>query len=188
MSDAVSALQGARYEGAVVVRECGLRGMVTLRGDLADDKVKAAVKAAVGLAVPGQRQVKLGKKGGVAWMSPDELMLMVDYHAAPGIVARLEAALEGTHHLVVNVSDARAVFAIEGAGAREVLAKGAPVDLSPGAFGPGEIRRTRLGQVAAAFWMTGEDSFELVCFRSVAGFVFDWLATAAMPGSLPRVF
>ena len=59
------------------------------------------------------------------------------------------------------------------------------MDLSPAGFGPGEIRRTRLGQVAAAFWLTGEDAFELVCFRSVGGFVHDWLNTAAA-ASLPE--
>ena len=83
------------------------------------------------------------------------------------------------------MSDARAVFRLDGPGAREVLAKGAPVDLAPAAFGPGDFRRTRLGQVAAAFWMPEPEVFDLMCFRSVAGFVADWLATAARPGSLP---
>ena len=33
MSKAVSALQGAVYQGYVEVREMGLQGMITLRGD-----------------------------------------------------------------------------------------------------------------------------------------------------------
>jgi sarcosine oxidase subunit gamma len=69
-----------------------------------------------------------------------------------------------------------------------VLAKGAPVDLAPAAFGVGDFRRTRLGQVAAAFWMPAPDTFELMCFRSVAGYVADWLANAARPGSLAGYF
>jgi len=84
------------------------------------------------------------------------------------------------------VKSARAVFRITGKGAREVLAKGAPVDLSKDAFGPGQIRRTRLGQVACAFWMSGEDQFDLICFGSVSEFVFDWLSTAGKDGSLPN--
>lgn len=190
MSDAVavSALNGASFEGAVKIRECGLRGMITLRGDLGSEAMAKAVKGATGLAVPGVRKVKLGKKGGVAWMSPDELLVMVDYDATAATVAKLESALAGEHHLAVDVSDARAVFAINGAGARDVLAKGAPVDLSPEAFGMGDIRRSRLGQVAAAFWMTDKDCFELVCFRSVGGFVYDWLCTAGAENSLPGHF
>ena len=88
--------------------------------------------------------------------------------------------------MAVNVSDARAVFLIEGQGAREVLAKGAPVDLSPEAFGVDDLRRSRIGQLAAAFWMTEDEVFELVCFRSVGAFMFDWLSNAAREGSLPE--
>ncbi|HAR53986.1 MAG TPA: sarcosine oxidase subunit gamma, partial [Roseovarius nubinhibens] len=43
MSDAKSALPGARYEGFVKLREMGLQGMITLRGDLASAKLAAAV-------------------------------------------------------------------------------------------------------------------------------------------------
>lgn len=87
------------------------------------------------------------------------------------------------HHLSADVSDVRSLFRIEGRGAREVLAKGAPVDLAIDKFGPGDFRRTRLGQVAVAFWMTGDDAFSLVCFRSVEEFVGRWLQLAARPGS-----
>jgi sarcosine oxidase subunit gamma len=83
----------------------------------------------------------------------------------------------------VEVSDARAVFDVIGPHVREVLAKLAPVDLAPGVFEPGEMRRTRLAQVAAAFWMTGPDSFRVIAFQSVAQYVEDLLKTAAKPGT-----
>ena len=69
-----------------------------------------------------------------------------------------------------------------------MLAKGAPADLSRAAFGPGDFRRTRLGQIAAAFWQVegaGTETFELICFRSVAAHAFYWLGAAARKGSLP---
>ncbi|MFQ5623553.1 MAG: sarcosine oxidase subunit gamma [Paracoccaceae bacterium] len=188
MSEAVSALPGAKNEGEVAVEEAGLRGMVTLRGDLDSEAIALALKDATGLPVPAQRQIVGGDGRAVAWMSPDELLIMVPHPEAPGIVGRLSAALSGEHHLALDVSDARAVFSIHGKGAREVLAKGAPVDLSPAGFARGEVRRTRVGQIAAAFWLVDEDHFELVCFRSVAGFMFEWLKTAALPGSLPEYF
>ena len=122
---------------------------------------------------------------GVAWMSPDELMLFPGAGDTAELVAEIGAALAGTHHLAVDVSDARAVFRLEGPGAREVLAKGAPVDLDPGSFGPGDFRRSRLGQVAAAFWMPEAGTIDLMCFRSVAGFVAGWLTTAGRAGTLP---
>lgn len=186
MSNAVSILNGASSEGAIKVTDAGLRGMITLRGDLGSAALKGAVKSATGLVPPKVRQIKSGKKGAVAWMSPDELLLLVDYDKADDAVAKIGAALAGEHHMAVNVSDARAIFTLEGQGAREVLAKGAPVDLSPAAFGVGDLRRSRVGQLAAAFWMTNEETFELVCFRSVGAFMFDWLTNAAQEGSLPE--
>ncbi len=172
---------------AVSVENLGPSGMITLRGDLGGKAVAGAVKAATGLGVPGQRAILSEGGKAVAWMSPDELLILCPHAEAAGLATQMADALAGEHGLVVDVSDARARFRITGPGAREVLAKGAPVDLAPGVFGPGEIRRTRLGQVAAAFWMSGAESFDLVCFRSVADFVETWLKTAATPGSLPGV-
>jgi sarcosine oxidase subunit gamma len=160
-------------------------GMVTLRGDLASDALRSAVREVSGHEVPDTRRIHGSAAGGVAWMSPDELLILCAPGSAGETAARLSAALGDAHHLAVDVSDARAVFAVEGPGVREVLAKGAPVDLSRAAFGPGDLRRTRLGQIAVAFWMTGEDRFELACFRSVADFAEIWLRTAAAPDSLP---
>lgn len=185
MSEAVSVMQGAEFGGAVTVADAGLRGMITLRGDLKDEKIAAAVKSAVGLAMPKQRGIKEGTKGAVAWMSADELMLFVPYQAAAATVEKLEKALKGVHHLAVNVSDARAMFTLSGAGTREVIAKGAPADLSPDALKTGEIRRTRIGQIAAAFWLSDEETMNVVCFRSVGEHMFNWLSVAAETDTLP---
>lgn len=182
MSNAVSALNGAFFDGFARVEESGLCGMITLRGDLASDAVKKAVKAAVGAAVPDLRRVTRGKNGDAAWMSPDELLITCDYVVVNKVVAKLTKALNGEHALAVNVSDARAVFRVSGNNAREVLAKVAPVDLSVDAFKADDFRRTRIAQVAAAFWMNADGSLDVVCFRSVAHYVFDVLSVSAANG------
>ncbi len=183
MSDAVSALDNATYAGFASVSETGLRGMITLRGDLASKPLQAALKAAIGASVPDVRRISRGKTGDAAWMSPDELLVICDYAATGAVIATLNDKLAGEHALAVPVSDARAVFRIEGDAAREVIAKVAPVDLSVAAFGADDFRRSRIAQVAAAFWMNADGSFELVCFRSVAQYVFDVLKSSALPGS-----
>jgi sarcosine oxidase, subunit gamma len=160
-------------------------GMVTPRGDLAGSTLAAAVTETTDCAIPATRRIAFAGPNAAAWISPDEVMLFL----APGAAAAtLEAALAGTHHLAADVSDARAALRLDGSGARKVVAKGAPFDLAPAAFGPGDFRRTRLGQVAAAFWCPEPGVFDLMCFRSVAGFVAEWLVIAAGPGSLPRDF
>ncbi len=188
MSDAVSPLNGAKYEGFVTVKAMGLQGMITFRGDLSAAKVKKAVKTVAGTDMPGQRECHMSGDTGVAWMSPDELLIFVPYADVDAKLDELHKALEGQHFLAVNVSDARAMFHLEGNGAREVIAKLSPVDMSPNAFGPGEIRRTRLAQIPAAFWMPDTTSVQIVCFRSVAEYGFNLLKTAAEPGSEVGMF
>ena len=71
MSDAVSALGGRSYTGFVTVEEIGPLGMIALRGDLADPAMVKAVKASVGLGLPGPRGIVSGEGSAVGWMSPD---------------------------------------------------------------------------------------------------------------------
>ena len=188
MSEAVSALGGATYEGYCTLRDAGPMGMVTIRGDLGAAAFAKAVRKVTGCAVPEQRRIATQGGRRLAWMSPDELMLICDHAQAPGLAAGLAEALKAQHALALDVSDARAVFRLEGALCREVIAKLSPANLAPAAFGPGEMRRTRLAQVPGAFHMPDETSFEIVVFRSVARYAFDLIANAARPGGEVGLF
>lgn len=183
MSEAISALQGARAKGSVSIAETGPQGMITLRGDLSN--LEEAL-GQVGLTLPGPRQIVQAKDRSVAWMSPDELLILLPYAQVHELIAALNTALAGTHSLVANVSDARAMFTLTGAPGpvRETLAKLAPVDLAFGSFEPGELRRTRLAQIAAALWLTDDGAAHVVCFRSVAQYAFDLLKTSAAGGAV----
>ncbi|UOA32257.1 hypothetical protein DSM110093_02043 [Sulfitobacter sp. DSM 110093] len=184
MSEAMTALKNVRYDaGIATISEVGPLGMITIRGDLDAPFLRKVVKKVVGLDLPNRSMCNSDGASGVAWMSPDELMLMCPHAQVPEVLARLHAAFEDTHTLAVDVTGARAVFRVEGPHAREVLAKLAPVDLSPAQFTPGMFRRTRMGQVAAAFWLLDDGAFQVVCFRSVAQYMFDQLKGAAQPGS-----
>ncbi|UWQ97383.1 sarcosine oxidase subunit gamma [Rhodobacteraceae bacterium M385] len=182
MSNSVSALQGAAHTGFAHIREMGLLGMVTLRADLSAPKTAAAVKAAVGLDLPTQRAINTGRDPvSVAWMAPDEVLIMCKHEDADKVVASLAKDMGGAHHLAVNVSDARAVFTVEAAEVREVLGKLTPADL--GILKYGEMRRSRLAQVPAAFWMNDQTHASVICFRSVAQYAFDLLSNASAEGS-----
>ena len=188
MSDIATALGGARSQGSSSVSEAPMQGMITLRGNLADPALVAAVTGLTGADMPSTRQITQGKGGSLGWMSPDELLILVPHQGVTDAVRDLSAALKDQHALVCNVSDARAVFTLSGPTAREVLAKLCPVDLAPGQFETGELRRTRVAQVAAAFWVDAQGDFTLICFRSVAQYVFNLLTEAALPGGEVGVF
>ncbi len=185
MSDAVSALSGAVASGFVRVEEAGLVGMITLRGDLSDKAFGKAVKDQTGVSLPETGQVNHKGDNALLWMSPDELLLTCPHGDAAGISDRLDAALSGHHALLANVSDARAMFHLTGEGPaiRDALAKLTPADLRATVFPVSVVRRTRLAQVPAAIWFTDEDTACVVCFRSVARYVYNLLVQASEPGS-----
>jgi len=184
MSEPMTALKGfSDTNGIATVREIGPVGMITLRGDLTDKELGNAAVATGGVQMPDQRQIITEGAGGIAWMSPDELLILCDYTEVQGRLTVMQGSLQGQHALAVNVSDARAVFQVSGPHMREIIAKLAPVDMHPDHFKPGDFRRTRFAQAPAAFWLANEETAQIVCFRSVAQYMFDLLNMAAQEGS-----
>ena len=175
MSDPVSALNGASFQGFAAIREIGPLGMITLRAK-GLKSLEKAIKAVTGTKVPAQRRIEVNGDRACGWMSPDEYLLILPYAEVGQALASLAKSLAADHHLAVDVSDARAVFRVEGERAAEVLSRLAPVDFDR--LEPGELRRTRTAQVAAAMWQQ-DQGYTVVCFRSVARYVFDLLANAA---------
>jgi sarcosine oxidase subunit gamma len=162
--------------------------MITLRGDLGDEAIRSVCATLTGVAFPGIGKVAFHGERGLAWMSPDEVLIMVPYAEVAGTLSRLTEALAGQHHLAVDVSDARAVMELSGPQAREVIAKLAPVDMHPGGFGPGQFRRSRLGQIAAAFWMEDDQRVVVICFRSVADYAYGLLEQSLKDGAVGYFF
>lgn len=180
MSDPISPLQNAVYQGFARVSEIGPLGMISLRAKPEVKSLAKAIKAAVGTAVPAERSIVIDGDRAAGWMSPDEYLLILPYDQTGAAMAAIAKAMGDEHHLAAVVSDARAVFQIDGDKADQVLKKLCPVDIA--GMAPGELRRTRAAQVAAAFWRQG-DGFRLVCFRSVADYAMGVLSHSAMAGS-----
>ncbi len=106
MAEAQSALNGAMAAGPVTVVDAGLIGMVTLRGDLAGPAVQAVCAVLTGAGFPERLGVSVGDGTAICWMSPDEVLLMLPYATVNAALGRIAQALEGVHHLAVDVSDA----------------------------------------------------------------------------------
>lgn len=179
-STPVTPLAGARHDGFATIREIGPLGMIVLRAKPGIPGLAEAIAAATGCAVPEKRRIVLNGERAAGWMGPDEYLLILPRAEAPAAVRTIGEKLVGQHHLAADISDMRAVFAIEGEKAAEVLMKLTPADVS--ALEPGELRRSRTAQVAAAFWAEGQ-GFRLVCFRSVAAYMFGLLSHSAQKGS-----
>ena len=86
MSDIATALGGARSQGSSSVSEAPMQGMITLRGNLADPALVAAVTGLTGADMPSTRQITQGKGGSLGWMSPDELLILVPHQGVTDAV------------------------------------------------------------------------------------------------------
>lgn len=180
MSEPATALMCARADGYVALREDDPRGMIQLRADLSDPAIADALSGATGADVPEPLGSVRGDVAEILWMSPDEVLLLLPLDRVGEMLSRLGDALDGHHHLALDVSDMRAAIRLEGAAVREVLAKLTPVDM--GSLPVRRVRRTRLGQIAAALWLSDERTAHVLCFRSVARYAFDVLEISARPG------
>ena len=146
VSPPVSPMAHAHFAGFATIREIGPLGMISLRAK-PDVPGLAAAFAALGLTLPAPRRITITGDKAAGWMSPDEYLLILPYAEAAQAIATLSDALAGQHHLAANVSDARAVFRIEGVKADQVLKKLCPVDIDH--LAPGELRRSRAAMSSA---------------------------------------
>ena len=171
------------FQGYVNVKQDTGQIMFTLRADLSSTKIKAAMKLATGVAVPKRGSCQVVAGCALAWMSPDELLVMAPFAQAEKLRASLDAALSEQHVLLEDVSDARAKFFLSGTHVREVLAKLAPMDTHPEKLPVGSFTRTRFAQVAGAVFLEQDDLISVICFRSVQDYVYALFCDAASYGS-----
>lgn len=97
------------------------------------------------------------------------------------IAGRLQAAIAPAIGSVTPLSHSRTCITVDGAAARELLAKGIPLDLHPEAFRVGRFAQTGLHHTPVLLLRAGEDRYEIFALRTFALSVWDWLADAALP-------
>ena len=164
-------------------------GMMSIRTELTNKKLQNVIKDVFKLNVPKKLEVTSNKSLFLAWMSPNELLLISkNKNEVVKLKSNIENSLKGMESLVLEVSSSRTIFSIKGSLWRELLAKGTPINLCPSRFSSNSFRRTRLGQISAAFWMVKTDHIYVACGRSFTDFFFKWLCNAADEKSIIKFF
>lgn len=155
---------------------------IDLRGDPGSPRFLEATGQVLGVPlplVPGTSAA--GDDTTVFWLGPDEWLVTTGRRGAGGLAAELRTALEGLHAAITDVSDARVVFRVGGAAARELLAKGCSLDLHPRAFGPGACAQTLLARVPVLLHRPGETAdIDVYVGRSFAGHLRTWMTDACL--------
>jgi sarcosine oxidase subunit gamma len=172
-----------RPRGVRLGERIGL-GKIDLRGDPHDRSFMAAVGRVLDLLLPGEACTSAGKERIAAlWLGPDAWLVTCPAHDVPRLVGSLRAALADVHAAITDVTDGRVAFRVAGPSAREVLAKGCPLDLHPRAFAPGRCAQSLLAKASVLIHLVDDGSgrgpgFDVYVARSFAHYLWMWLEDA----------
>ncbi len=187
-----SALAGAKnVSGSISISEICDRGMIDLRGDAGNKTFVAAVKKVLGLSLPTKPRQSVSKnKTTSLWLSPDQWLITCPRQDVGKITQKLQTSLKNIHSLAVDVSDARSIIRLEGDGAKVVLMKGAPVDLTLPDVTVGYVRRLSFAEIAALAHIISNkpETIDLYVFRSYTKYAWDWLCATSTKQSELQIF
>ncbi len=127
-----------------------------------------------GVGCPEAGHSAQGKTITLHWCGHEQWYAVAEGLPEGALSEDLQANLQGLAS-VSDQSHGRLVLAISGPKARDVLAKGTPVDLHPRAFGPGRSAVTQMAHVGVHLVQVGPDAFELSLFRGFAENFWEWL-------------
>jgi sarcosine oxidase subunit gamma len=173
----------AEREGLAIAHVAARKGKA---GEVAD-RLAALVGAP---PQDGPRCVR-GQGTVVIGCAPGQWFVLAEGAGGAGAAARAAEALAGIAS-VLDHSSGKAVVCVRGARARDVLAKGCPIDLDVSVFGPGRAAATEIAHMGCQLWQVDEEpTFDLMVNRSLARSFWSWLAASAAEygyevGAAPR--
>ncbi len=141
--------------------------------------LSAAMKKLYGFDVPAPGESAGDRGVGVHWCGPEQWYVVRSDSSDGVLYDELSERFDGLAS-ISDQSHGRLIISIKGPRARDVLAKGTPVDFHPRAFGPGDCAVTQMAHVGVHIAQTGEDVFELSLFRGFAESFWDWLTEMAL--------
>lgn len=159
-------------------------GKIDLRGDPQDRAFMAAVGRVLDLLLPTEPCTSATKAQIRAlWLGPDQWLLTCPAREVAGLIGLLRAALSEVHASITEVTDGRVALRVAGPSARDVLAKGTPLDLHARAFPPGRCAGTLLAKATVVIHLLDDDpvrgpSFDVYVARSFAHYLWTWLEDA----------
>ena len=157
-------------------------GHVNLRGDGTDEAFHAGVESVVGARAPIEpNTVSRVGEAAIAWLGPDEWLVISPPDGKDGLAAKLQEALTGLHVSVNDISGGQTIIRLCGTRARDVLSKGCPVDLHPRAFGAGQCAQSHIAKSnALIIQVDNTPTYDVIVRRSFADYLARWLNHAGM--------
>lgn len=118
------------------------------------------------------------KDATVQWAGPDQYFVSAEGRSEGALYREVRAVLSGIGS-VSDQSHGRVIIRISGAKARNVLAKGTPVDLHPDEFPVGKSALTQMAHVGVHLSRIAEDAYDLSVFRGFSESFWEWITEQA---------
>jgi sarcosine oxidase subunit gamma len=156
--------------------------MLVVRGNGADPAFVAAIRGALNFDLPQIPNTAAGAESTHAlWLGPDEWLIATAPDDAMARAVGLKVALVGLHAAVTDIGDSRTVIRLSGPRAREILAKGCPLDLHPRAFGPGRVAQSLIARAGVVIHQADDaPSYDIYVLASFAAYLWNWLTDAGL--------
>jgi sarcosine oxidase subunit gamma len=172
-------------EARVRLSEVAHTGKLVVRGEADDPAFLERAAEAVGFALPTSPcTAASGGETSALWLGPNEWLVVTTPGAEAKLAEALRGALAETPSAVTDVSDSRTVIRLSGPAARDVLAKGCPLDLHSRAFAPGAVKQSLIAHLDVAVHLVADEAsdggpvFEITVLRSYAAYLWRWLVDA----------
>ena len=178
---AVPGRYGRSYgEPGIVISErigLGLATVAARRGNA--DALSQAVANAYGVDLPTSSRVIQGSQVSFIGYGPGQWLAVSASLANEALARELSAKLAELAS-ISDQSGGRTVLRLSGPHARDVLAKGLPIDLDPRAFPLGSAATSAISHMGVQLWQLDDTrSYDLAIFRSVSESFWSWLTASA---------
>ena len=170
----------AEGEAGVIISELTGPGLATVacrKGQA--PALNTTVQKSYGVELPASSRVAQGPKVTFIGYGPGQWLAVSESLANEALAGDLAARLKGLAS-ISDQSGGRTIFRISGPRARDVLAKGLPIDLDPRAFPPGSAATSAISHIGVQLWQTDDTrGYDLAIFRSFTESLWRWLTASA---------
>jgi sarcosine oxidase subunit gamma len=163
--------------GVVISERAGL-GLATVAARRGAP-LRVAVKASYGVDLPDGSAIAHGPQVSFIGYGPGQWLAVSESLANEALAGDLAQKLKGLAS-ISDQSGGRTVFRISAPRARDVLAKGLPIDLDPRSFPLGSAATSTISLMGVQLWQTDDTrSYDIAVFRSVSASFWRWLTASA---------
>ncbi|MET0689324.1 MAG: sarcosine oxidase subunit gamma family protein [Methyloceanibacter sp.] len=137
------------------------------------------VREAYGVDLPQTSRVVVGPDVNFVGYGPGQWLAVSETLANETLACALAERLKGLAS-ISEQSSGRTVIRVSGARARDVVAKGLPIDLDPRAFPLGSAATSTISLMGVQLWQADDTrSYDIAVFRSLSESFWRWLAASA---------